>query len=134
MREDASITVNMIEYAAIPTKTTLFPSEKMRWGQGCLKKQSAEYAIILHKVTVQITEQLSRQRLIQNTFQTFKMERFAKRIITECWCATRNYSGQGGFVELKHFDKDFVKNTTEKEALQEKILESFLLDTLKTTF
>ena len=61
MREDASITVNMIEYAAIPTKTTLFPSEKMRWGQGCLKKQSAEYAIILHKVTVQITEQLSRQ-------------------------------------------------------------------------
>ena len=41
--------------------------EKMRWGQGCRKKQSAEYAIILHKVTVQITEQLSRQRRIPNT-------------------------------------------------------------------
>ena len=38
-----------------------------------LKKQSAEYAIIVnvsnevHKVTVQITEQLSRQRCVQNT-------------------------------------------------------------------
>ena len=42
----------------------------------------------------------------------------------ECRCATRNFSGQvgggkgvggvGGFVELGHFDKDFVQNTTGK--------------------
>ena len=48
MRQYASITLNMIAYAGIPEKTTSFPSEKMRWGQGCLKKQSAEYAIILN--------------------------------------------------------------------------------------
>ena len=48
MRQYASITLNMIAYAGIPEKTTSFPSEKMRWRRGCLKKQSAEYAIILN--------------------------------------------------------------------------------------
>ena len=38
-----------------------------------------------------------------------------------------------GFVELGHFDKHFVKHTR-KGAPQGKILEFFLLDTLKTTF
>ena len=41
------------------------------------------------------------------------------------------FQGRGGFVELGHFDKLFVKNT--KKAPQRKILELFLLDTLKTT-
>ena len=56
MCEYASITLNMIEYATI-----------------YLKEQSAECARILnvsdavHKVTIQITVQLSRQRLVQNT-------------------------------------------------------------------
>ena len=36
-------------------------------------------------------------------------------------------------MELGHFDKHFVKNTRKKVPL-EKILEFFLLDTLKTTF
>ena len=57
MLEYASITLNMIEYARI-----------------YLKKQSAEYARILnvsdvvHSIrSLQITEQLSRQRNIQNS-------------------------------------------------------------------
>ena len=61
--------LNVIEYAGI-----------------YLKKQSAEYARILsvsdaiHKVTVQITEQLSRQTYSEHC-QTFKMDCFAKRIM-----------------------------------------------------
>ena len=43
------------------------------------------------------------------------------------------FQGRGGFVELGHFDKHFVKNTR-KKAPPRKILEFFLLDTLKTTF
>ena len=42
------------------------------------------------------------------------------------------FQGRGGFVKLGHFDKLFVKN--QKKAPQGKILELFLLDTLKTTF
>ena len=55
--------------------------------------------------------------------ETFKMERFAKGIMSECRCATRNFLGQlrGRFVELGHFDK---------EALQANILKLFLLDTV----
>ena len=83
MRQYASITLNMIAYAGIPEKTTSFPSEKTRWRQGCLKKQSAKYAIILNVSSIK-------------HYQTFKMERFAKRITPECRYATRNYSGQGG--------------------------------------
>ena len=44
---------------------------------------------------VQITEQLSRQTYSEH-FQIFKFERFAKRIMPECRCTTRNFSGQGG--------------------------------------
>ena len=51
------------------------------------------------------------------------MERFAKRMMPECRCATRNYSGQ-----IKISSK-----TSEKKALQGIILEFFLRDTLKTT-
>ena len=36
-------------------------------------------------------------------------------------------------MELGRFDKDFVKNTR-KKVPQGKILELFLIDTLKTTF
>ena len=43
------------------------------------------------------------------------------------------FQGRGGFVELGHFNKHFVKNTI-KNAPQGKIMELFLLDTLKTTF
>ena len=47
--------------------------------------------------------------------------------------ATRNFSGQGGFVKLGHFNKHFIKKSR-KKAPQGKILEFFLLDTLKATF
>ena len=43
------------------------------------------------------------------------------------------FQGRAGFVELGHFNKLFVK-THKKKGLQGKILELFLLDTLKTTF
>ena len=41
------------------------------------------------------------------------MERFAKRMVPECRCATRSFQGRGGFVEL-HFNKQFVKNISKK--------------------
>ena len=43
------------------------------------------------------------------------------------------FEGRGGFVKLGHFDKHFIKKSR-KKATQEKFLEFFLLDTLKTTF
>ena len=43
------------------------------------------------------------------------------------------FQGRTGFLEFGHFDQHFVKNT-EKKAPQGKVLELFLLDTLKTTF
>ena len=51
------------------------------------------------------------------TKYTFKMERFPKRIMPEWRCGTRIFSEQRGgerFVELGHFDKDFVKNTRKR--------------------
>ena len=84
MREYPSITLNTIEYAGI-----------------YLKKLSAEYGIILNvshevdsKVKVQIKEQLLRQTYFKHR-QTIKMESFAKGIMPECRCATRNFSEQG---------------------------------------
>ena len=40
----------------------------------------------------------------------------------------KNFKGRGGFVELRNFDKRFVKNTR-KKVLQQNILHFFLLDT-----
>ena len=82
-----------------------------------LKKHSAEYARIIlstwHKVT-EFTEQLPRQTYSE-CCQTFKIKHFAKRIMLECRCATRNFSGQEEeFVELGHFDKHFIKNINRK--------------------
>ena len=69
-------------------------------------------ALFRIKVTVQITEQLSRQRCIQKTFKHFKIKHFAKRTIPKCRCATRKWGG--GFAELGNFDKNFVKNTRKR--------------------
>ena len=83
-------------------------------------------------VTVQITGQLLRQifRTLSH-YQTFKMEHFAKRMMSECRYATRNFLGQGGegVVELGHSDKYFIKNTR-KRGPAEKHFGFFLLDTL----
>ena len=43
------------------------------------------------------------------------------------------FQGRESFVKLGHFDKHFIKKLR-KKAPQGKILEFFLLDTLKTTF
>ena len=43
--------------------------------------------------------------------QTFKVEHFAKIRMPEYRCTTSNSQGRGGFVELGHFDKHFIKNT-----------------------
>ena len=83
-----------------------------------LKKQSAEYARIILNVSdavygIRSLNLLSsyRDRRIQNTVKKFQIKRFAKRIMPECRCATRNFSGQEeGFVELGHVDKHFIKN------------------------
>ena len=44
------------------------------------------------------------------------------------------FQGRGGFVIFERFDKPFVKKLRKKKASEGKILEFFLLDTLKTTF
>ena len=43
------------------------------------------------------------------------------------------FKSKGGFVELGHFNETFFKNARKKDP-QGKILELFLLETLKTTF
>ena len=43
------------------------------------------------------------------------------------------FQGRGSFVKLGHFHKHFIKKSR-KKTLPGKILKSFLLDTLKTTF
>ena len=53
--------------------------------------------------------------------------------MSECRCATRHFSGQGGFDELGHVDKNIVKNTRKKRPAG-KHFEDFLLDTLKIIF
>ena len=81
---------------------------------------------------MQITEQLSRQTYSEHC-QTFKIERFAKRIIPGCRFAAINLSRQGGrgVVELGYFNTsiNISSKTQEKE-----VFGVFLQDTLKTTF
>ena len=43
------------------------------------------------------------------------------------------FQSRGGFVQLGHFNKHFIKKLR-KKAPQGKTLEFFLLDSLKTTF
>ena len=65
---------------------------------------------------MQVTEQLSRQAYSGHC-QTFKIERFAKRIMPECTCVGTQpeiFQSRGSFMELGHFDKHFVKNTRKK--------------------
>ena len=78
------------------------------------------------------------QKLLRQTYsehcQTFKMEYFAKRIMPECRCTTRNVSEQGrGYGTSGHFNEDFVKNTR-KRGQQGKILEFFSQTLLKIHF
>ena len=98
------------------------------------KKQAAEFAKILN-VSDAVYSIRSLYKLLSSC-QIFKMERFAKRIITECRCGTRNFWGQGGKRGLWNW-WNFVKissKTQEKETPQGNILKFSLLDTLKTTF
>ena len=124
MREYVLTTLNMIEYGGI-----------------YLKKQSAEYARILN-VSDALHSIRSPYRLLSSyrdreTYpehcQTFKMERFAKRIMPECRCATKNFSGQRGGGGLWNWGTSIkiLSKTPQKRASQGNIFEFFLLDTLR---
>ena len=131
MREYASVTLNMIEY------TGIYP-----------KKQSTEFARILNVsefwlcLMQHITQgvftnywAVAEKETYSEYCQTFKMERFAKTIMPECRCATRNFSGQGaGGLWNWGTSIKILSKTSEKEASQGNISEFFLLDTLQTIF
>ena len=80
-----NITLNLIKYV------------------GIYLKNSAEYARILNvSDTVHSIKSLHKllsscrdRETYSEHYQTFKMQRFAKRIMTECRCATRNFQGKG---------------------------------------
>ena len=80
-----NITLNLIKYV------------------GIYLKNSAEYARILNvSDTVQSIKSLHKllsscrdRETYSEHYQTFKMQRFAKRIMTECRSATRNFQGKG---------------------------------------
>ena len=71
-----------------------------------LKKQNAEYARILnvsdieHKVRLQITEQLSIQRRIQNTLKHLRQSVLRKKTMPECRYATKNFQVRKGVGDL----------------------------------
>ena len=80
------------------------------------EKNSAEYDIIILSVSdavysIRSLNSLSSYQDRHIHCQTFKIMHFAKRIMPECRCTTRTFSGQEeGFVERGHFDKHFIKN------------------------
>ena len=55
-----------------------------------------------HEVTVQIMEQLSRETCPEH-YQTFKIGRFAKRIMPECRRAVKIFHGKEGFCGTRVF-------------------------------
>ena len=65
--------------------------------------------------------------------QTFKMERFTRRILPEYRCATRNFSGQRGGLWNSGPSINISSKTQEKKPQRANILKFFLLDTLKGT-
>ena len=125
MREYVSIMLDTIEYASITLNTIEYVSitlNTIEYGSIYLKKQSAKYVRILN-VSDAVDSARSPHKLLssyQDMYlehcQTFKIERFAKRIMSECRCAIRNFSEPAGrrFVELGHFDKKFIKNTRKR--------------------
>ena len=76
---------------------------------------------IWHKVTVQITEQLSRQRRIRAPSNIWNGAFFKKK------------QGVGEVSETRALRQNILSKTQKKRPL-ENILEFFLLDSLKTTF
>ena len=97
--------INNAEYASIYLNKESFNMPELLM---CLMQ-------CMHKVIVQNTEQLLRQRSIQK----FKMECFAKRIMPECRRATRDFPGQGRFRGTKAlwqtFRQKHMKRTPPRE-------------------
>ena len=92
-----------------------------------LKKQGAEYSRILTVYDAKLLYKVLssyRDRYVSERCQKFKRESFAKRIIPECRCTIRNFSGQlyWAFVEQGYFDKHFKNmwKTQKKEPHREK--------------
>ena len=105
MREYALIMRNMLEYTWVYINT-----------------QNSEYARILNesdgfhsfKVTVQMTEQLSRQQSIQkNTVKHLRWSVLQKEQCLSTCTQPEMSQSMEGFEELGHFDKHFIK-TQEK--------------------
>ena len=78
----------------------------------------------IHKITVQITEQLSRQRRIQNPVKHVRWITLQKYWSLSAGMQPEIFGGTEGFVELGYFDKHFDENTR-KTTPQENILEVF---------
>ena len=60
---------------------------------------------VLYKVTVQITEQISRR--IQNTVKHLKWSILKKKSCLSAATQPEIFLGRGGFVELGHFYKNW---------------------------
>ena len=69
---------------------------------------NADYARILNMSLYKLLNRY-RDRDASRHCQTFRIERFAKRIMPECKFAPRNISGQG-IVERGYFKKYFAQN------------------------
>ena len=78
-----------------------------------LKKQSAEYIRVLN---MSVTEQLSRQRPIQNTVKHLRWSVLQKEQCLSAGAQPEIFqdSGVGVFEELGHFNKHFIKNTRKR--------------------
>ena len=64
-----------------------------------------------------ITEQLSRQKRIQNTAKYLRWRVLQKELCLSTGTQPGIFQDKGGFVELGHFDKHFVKNKGKKTPL-----------------
>ena len=79
---------------------------------------------------MQITEKLSRQTY-PGHYQTFKIERFTKRIMTESRCASRSFAGQGRFCGTRALCKTFCQTHEKKRPRRETFYIFFSLILLK---
>ena len=84
-------------------------------------------------ILVRLLLKAALQRCFQEKVVCIYAENLQENTQGEAGSQPEIFQGRGGFVELGHFDKFFVKNTREKSP-QRKILELLLLDSLKSTF
>ena len=121
--KNASLCMNMLEYASIYLN-------KQFWIFQILNVSDIVHSIrSLYKLL-----RSHQDRHDSEHCQTIKMDHFAKRIMPECSCATRKFSGQGKFCGTRTLQYIFCSKCKKTKAPQGNMLEFFLLDTLKITF